>query len=247
MPLRPPAVPSLLQRGAACCALALGTLAAPAWAEAPQPSGVLQLQAQASAEVVPDRSVARLAAVAQGGDLAALNADVAQRLDAALRLARGAQGVEASTGEVSTQPRWRDTNGTTHQDGWTVSAVLTLRSADPGQLGGLLGELGKTLQVQSVRGEMSAAQRQQELQSLGARAIAAFRARAQAAARDFGYASFTLREVQLSDLQGAEPQPRPMMLQAGLMGARAAQPGLAVDPGRREVSVSVNGSVQLTH
>lgn len=246
MPLCPPAVPSLLRRGAACCAMALGALAGPAWADQPQPSGVLQLQAQASAEVVPDRSVASLAAVAQGDDLAALNAEVAQALDAALRSAQAVRGVQASTGEVSTQPRYRETGGATRQDGWTVSAVLTLRAADPKQLGALLGELGRTLQLRSVRGEMSAAQRQRELDGLGARAIAAFRARAQAAARDFGYAGYTLREVQLGDLQGAEPQPRPMMLQQGL-AARAAQPGLAVEPGRRELSVSVSGSVQLLH
>ncbi|WP_297908580.1 SIMPL domain-containing protein [Thiomonas sp.] len=247
MPQRSPAVPLFLRRGAMCCALALGALAGPAWAEQPAPAGLLRLQAQASAEVVPDRSVASLAAVAQGDDLAALNADVAQRLDAALRSARAVQGVQASTGEVSTQPRFRDVGGTVRQDGWTVSAVLTLRTADPDKLGVLLGELGKTLQLQSVHGEMSATQRQHELDTLGARAIAAFRARAQAAAREFGYAGYTLGEVQLSDLQGAEPQSRPMMLQQGMLGARAAQPAMAVQPGRREVSVSVNGSVQLVH
>ncbi len=247
MPMRPTPLPGSPRRVLAGLVLALSTLAAPAWAEQPAPSGVLQLQAQASAEVVPDRSVASLAAVAQGEDLAALNAQVARRLDDALRTARATQGVQASTGEVSTQPRYRDTSGTVQQDGWTVRAVLTLRAADPKVLGALLGQLGAQLQLQSVRGEMSAAQRQHELDTLGARAIAAFRARAQAAARDFGYAGYTLREAQLSELQGVEPQPRPMVFQQGMLAARAAQPALAVEPGSRELSVSVSGSVQLLH
>ncbi len=235
------------RRGLSCLVLALGTLAAPAWAGQAAPSGVLQLQAQASAEVVPDRSVASLAAVAQGSDLADLNAQVAKRLDDALHTARATPGVQAATGEVSTQPRYRDTGGTAHQDGWTVRAVLSLRAADPKVLGALLGRLGATLQLQSVHGEMSAAQRQRELDILGARAIAAFRARAQAAARAFGYAGYTLREAQLSELQGAQPQPRPVVFQQGMLAARAEQPGLAVSPGRRELSVSVSGSVQLLH
>jgi predicted secreted protein len=247
MPSRLIAYPPFPRRGLAGLALVLGTLAAPVWAGQPAPSGVLQLQAQASAEVVPDRSVASLAAVAQGEDLAALNAEVARRLDEALRTARATQGVQAATGGVSTQPRYRDTGGTVHQDGWTVSAVLTLRAADPKVLGALLGQLGAKLQLQSVRGEMSAAQRQHELDTLGARAIAAFRARALAAARDFGYAGYTLREVQLGELQGMEPQPRPMVFQQGMLAARAAQPALAVEPGSRKLSVSVSGSVQLQH
>lgn len=238
-------LPAPLRRAAAGLVLASAAAAAvPALADTPAPAGVLQRDAQASAEVVPDRTVARLAAVAQGDDLASLNAEVARRLEAALRLAHEQAGVQASTGEINTRPQMRDDGGTLRQHGWVVTAVLSLRAADPKSLGGLLGQLGQTLQLQSVQGEMSSAQRQRELDQLSARAIAAFRARAASAARDFGYAGYSVREVQLSGLQGTEPQPRPLMLQ-GLMAARAGQPAVAVEPGSREVSVSVSGSVQL--
>ena len=208
------------------------------------PSGVLQLEARASAEVVPDRTVATLAAVAQGSDVAKLNAQVAKVLDEGLRRARTVPGVQAGTGSFGTAPRWRDSGGTMRQDGWTVTAVLTLRAADPRALSGLLGELGGSLQLQSVQAEMSAAQRQHELDQLSARAIAAFRARAQAAARDFGYAGYTLGRVQLSGLQGGEPQPRPMLRQV-LNAQPMVQPAIAVQPGGQEVGVSVSGTVQL--
>ena len=210
------------------------------------PSGVLQLEARASADVTPDRTVATLAAVAQGSDIAKLNAQVAKTLDEALRRARAAPGVQAGTGSVGTVPRWRDSGGTMRQDGWTVTAVLTLRAADAQALSGLLGELGGTLQLQSVQAEMSAAQRQHELEQLSARAIAAFRARAQAAARDFGYAGYTLGQVQLSGLQGSEPQPQPRPLLRQMLNAQPmAQPAIAVQPAGQEVGVSVSGTVQL--
>ena len=219
--------------------------AAPAFAADAPPAGVLQLEARASVEVVPDRTVALLAAVAQGSDLAALNADVASRIDAALRRAGAVQGVQASTGGITTQPRWVDTGGTARQDGWTVRAELRLRTADAAALARLLGQLGATLQVESVSSDLSAQLRERELEHLSALAIAAFRARAQSAARDFGYSSYTLGSVHLGDLQGAEPQPRPLLM--AMRSGPGAPPPMAVQPGARELSVSVDGSVRLLH
>lgn len=217
---------------------------APSWAADAPPSGVLQLEASASADVVPDRTVATLVAVAQGSDVAALNEQVAARMKAALARARAVQGVEVGVGNIGTQPRWSESAGKVRQDGWTVRAQLRLRAADASAMAGLLGELGTTLQVQSVTAELSPALRQRELERLGAQAIAAFRARAQAAAREFGYSSYTLGEVRLGSLQGGQPQPRPLLMRAANMAPGAAAP-MPVQPGSEELSVGVSGSVQL--
>lgn len=232
-------------------AMACASVAAQAQAVQPQAvaaahdAGVLQLQAQASADVLPDRTLARLAAVAQGDDVAVLNAQVAERIAAAVRRARGVAGVEAGIGTIGTQPRWRDVGGATRQDGWTVTAELKLRSADTAALARLIGELSSTLQIQSVQAEVSPQLRERELVELSSRAIAAFRARAQAAAHDFGYTGYSVREVQLSGLEGAEPQPHPLMMRAGLLGQGAPAPAVPLDPSTRQLSVSVSGSVQL--
>lgn len=232
----------LLARRALALALCLFA-AAPVLADEPAPGGVLQLEARATVEVVPDRTVAVLAAVAQGSDVAALNAEVAARLEAAVRRAGQAQGVQVATGGITTQPRWVDNHGTARQDGWTVRALLRLRATDPEALARLLGQLGGSLQVESVSAELSPELRKRELDHLSAQAIAAFRARAQAAARDFGYGSYTLGTVRLGDLQGAEPQPRPLMMAA--RSAPGEAPPMVVQPGPRELGVSVDGSVRL--
>lgn len=208
------------------------------------PPAVLQLQAAASAEVVPDRTLAVLAVVAQGDDVAALNSEVLGRLDAALRRARAVSGVQASTGGVATSPRWVDSAGSMHQQGWSVRAELRLRAADPATLGVLLGALASSgLQLQSLGTQMSAQQRERELAELSSAAIAAFRARAQAAAGDFGYTGYVLRTIELSGLQGEQPQPQPLMF--GMVNAARQAPPLAVQPAARQVSVQVSGSVQL--
>ncbi len=246
-PCRPPRGP----RPAARLCLVLGAClaGAPAGAatragEGMAPPAVLQLQAAASAEVVPDRTLAVLAVVAQGSDVAALNSEVLGRLDAALQRARAVSGVQASTGGVATSPRWVDSAGSMHQQGWSVRAELTLRAADPAALGVLLGALASSgLQLQSLGTQMSAAQRERELAELSSKAIAAFRARAQAAAGDFGYSGYRLRNIELGGLQGEQPQPQPLMF--GMVNAARPAPQLAVQPAARQVSVSVSGSVQL--
>lgn len=216
---------------------------APALADDAPPVGTLQLEARATAEVVPDRTVALLAAVAQGNDIAALNADVASRIHAALQRASGVKGIQASTGGIVTQPRWVDSHGSTRQEGWTVRAQLRLLASDTEALARLMGELGTNLQVESVASDLSDELRKRELEQLSERAIAAFRARAQSAARDFGYGSYTLGTVHLGDLQGAEPQPRPLMM--AVRSGPGAPPPMVVQPGARELSVSVDGSVRL--
>ncbi len=234
------------------CVLGLGCASAACAAAAVQPPlqapAILQLQAGASDEVVPQRVVALLAAVAQGDDIAALNRQVAAELKAALERARAFPAVRASTGEIYTTPRWSVVQGSSRQEGWTVGAQLHLRSDDAHALASLLGALAPRLQLQSIRWELSRAQSRQQLAALSARAIAEFRARALGAARDFGYTGYSVRRVDLGSLQiaGARPQPLSLSAVRGLAAASPEQPTpVALQPGVQQISVSVQGSVQL--
>lgn len=198
-------------------------------------AAVLRLQATASDQVRPDVAVATLAAVREGNDVAALNATVVGLLDDAMRQARATPGIEASSGGYTTQPR--DTPGPdAHRDGWTVRGQLVLRATDFAALGRAVGTLGSTLQVESLRSEVSPALRERERAALTARAIADFRRRAAEAAQGFGSRSYTLHEVEIGSLSGDGPGPVRMFATAN--GGAAP-----VDPAARELSISVNGSV----
>ena len=220
---------------------ALGALL---WLVAMPPAGaaaLLRLQASASDAVAPDVAVATLAAVRQGRDVGALNDAVGALLDAALRRARATPGVSASTGDYSTEPHTTSADGQAVADGWTVRATLTVRSADFAALGRLSAELAQTLQVVSIGSDYSAALRERERDALQQRAIAAFRARAQAAAQGFGYRRWVLHEVELGTLQGADSPPLRMQ-----MLAAAATP-LPVAPAARRLTLTVAGSIELRH
>ena len=208
-----------------------------------QPAGVVRLVAGASAALAPDRAVATFAAVRQGPDVAALNTQVASLLDAAVKTARAVPGVEVQTGGFQTSPHDKVAAGQVRQDGWTVRAQLTVKSADFAALGRLAAQLAQTLQVQGTGTEMSIALQAREQARLTQMAIANFRIEAQAAARDFGYAGYTLREVDVSPLQGASPAPRPMFRAMAAPGMEA--PGIPIEAGLQTLSVTVSGAVQL--
>ena len=91
---------------------------------------------------------------------------------------------------------------------------------------------------------LSREQREKAESGVTAQAIARYRAKAADYAKQFGYAGYAVREVQVqSDDGGGQVMP---MLRMGADAVALAESALPVAPGKGRVSVTVNGSVQLT-
>lgn len=219
------------------------------WAQivAPSPAGVVNLQATAQVEVVPDLAVMTLAVERSGADAASLTAQASKSLDAALLQARTVHGVEAASGGFSTQPRWKSVNNQSQRDGWTVRAGLILKSHDFTALGKLAGQLAQHgLMIESSGFEISRALRDQEEAALIESAVTRFKSKAVTAARALGYASYTLRTLQIEPIQGQMPQPRPMLMRAASPVANESATAVPLATGRTPLQLTVQGSVQLT-
>ena len=76
-----------------------------------------------------------------------------------------------------------------------------------------------------------------------AEAIARFRARADSAAKLFGFAGYAVRDVSVSTDNGQMP-PQPMMVRSQAMRASADE-SLPVEAGKAVVTATVSGSVQM--
>ena len=76
-----------------------------------------------------------------------------------------------------------------------------------------------------------------------AQAITRFRAQATSYAKQFGYAGYEIREVNIATVQPQPFGPRPMMMQARAADA-GAEP-LPIEAGKGSVTANVNGSVQM--
>jgi predicted secreted protein len=227
--------------------LALAALAVASSAQTlPVPQNVVSLAAAASLQVPQDWLTVVLATTREGNDAAALQAQLKLALDTALaearRAARGTapQDLEVQTGGFSLNPRYgRDGR----MSGWSGRAELQLQGRDTAAIAQLAGRI-QTLTVASTGFSLSREAREKVESQVVAEAIGRFRARADEVSRPFGFAGWTLREVNVqTELPMGQPQPR--MRVASAMAATADE-ALPVEAGKATVSVTVAGSVALS-
>ena len=226
-------------------ALALtAVLAAPvarADAVAP-PQGVVSLSASASLEVPKDVLGITLNTTREGQDAASVQSQLKQALDAALTEARKAAKpgqLEVQTGGFSLSPRYTSKGVT---NGWQGSAELIIEGRDMQAIGQLTGRI-TTLTIARVVYSLSRELREKSEGEVSAQAIARYRAKAADYAKQFGYGSYAIREVNVSgNEQSAAPLP---MFRAKAMSVTASDESLPVEAGKGVVSVNVNGTVQM--
>jgi predicted secreted protein len=227
--------------------LALAALALASSAQTlPVPQNVVSLAAAASLQVPQHWLTVVLATTREGNDAAALQAQLKLALDTALaearRAARGTapQELEVQTGGFSLNPRYgRDGR----MSGWSGRAELQLQGRDTAAIAQLAGRI-QTLTVASTGFSLSREAREKVESQVVAEAIGRFRARADEVSRQFGFAGWTLREVNVqTELPMGQPQPRMRVASAMAVSADEALP---VEAGKATVSVTVAGSVALS-
>lgn len=225
-----------------CSTLALAGLAMAqpspgAWAP---PQNVLQLSANGTVEVPQDLLSITLVATREGSDAASVQAQVKQVMDAALTEARkSAQPgqLDVRTGNFNVHPRYTRDGKTS---GWQGTAELVLEGRDFARVSQTAGKLD-SLTVGNMSYGLSREARAKADGQAQTLAIEAFKQKASALAKDFGFVAYTLREVSVNSEYGG-PMPRVMAMKAGVAAADAAVP---VEPGKANVVVNVSGSVQL--
>ncbi|AOK53568.1 hypothetical protein WT15_26275 [Burkholderia stagnalis] len=236
---------SLVLAAAVPVALTLASPAARAQAvnpHFPEPSGVLSLSSQASAEVPQDIIHITLFYEQQAKDPGSLTAALNQRADAALAQAKGVSGVTAHTGAFSVYP-------STDRDGkisaWRGRTEIVVESRDFAAASKLAGQLSNLMQVANVEFSLSPEAQRAAEQKLTTEAIKSFRVRADEAAKAFGYNSYAIRDVNVGGGRNVQPYPRMMAMAAPAMDSAKMSAPIAVEGGKATVSVTVNGSVQM--
>ena len=212
-------------------------------AEQPPLQGVVSLSASATAEVTKDLLNLVLSTAREGQDAATVQTQLKQALDAALAEARKVAKpgqIDVQTGNFSLYPRYSPKGGI---NGWQGTAELVVEGKDMAGIGALTGRI-TTMTVSRVSQGLSRELREKSESDLTAQAIARYRAKAADYAKQFGYAGYVIREVNVgtSEPPGFVPMP---MVRAKAM-SMAADESLPVEAGKAQVSVNVSGSVQLT-
>ncbi len=207
------------------------------------PQGVVSLSSSASTEVTKDLLSITFSTTREGSDAASVQSQLKQALDTALaeakRVARPGQ-VEVQTGNFALSPRYTNKGVVS---GWQGSTELIVEGRDMQAIGQLSGRI-TTLTINRVGYGLSRELRERSEGEVSAQAIARYRAKAADYAKQFGYSGYTIREVNVSSNE-QQPMPRPMLMQAKSLSA-ASEEALPVEPGKGTVTVSVNGTVQMT-
>ena len=226
-------------------ALALCTVLAAAHAAADTPlppQGVVSLSASASLEVTKDLFGITLNTTREGQDAASVQSQLKQALDAALTEAKKATKpgqLEVQTGAFSLSPRYTNKGVI---NGWQGSAELIVEGRDMQAIGQLTGRI-TTLTISRVAYSLSRELREKTEGEVSAQAIARYRAKAADYAKQFGYAGYVVREVNVSgNEQPSAPVP---MYRAKAMSVASSDESLPVEAGKGVVTVSVNGTVQM--
>lgn len=208
---------------------------------APEPVNLVRLDAVVSAPITPDTAVLTMAAEKSGADASAITQQINKIMGDAVREAKAVSGVEAITGNFSTQQQY-DNKG--NVIGWTVRSDLILKSKDFGSLGKLSGNLSQSLKIVGSGFEVSRELRAREEAILLQRGLEAFQAKAKTAAQTLGFSGYTIRDIniQQAQLEGGN-QPRPMMMMA--RGAMADAAPVQIEAGRTAINLTVSGAIQL--
>ena len=212
-------------------------------ADAPQPTGVVGLQASATVEVPKDLMTVTLNTTREGVDANTVQSGLKQALDAALaeakRVAKPGQ-IDVRTGNFSLYPRYTNKGVIS---GWQGTSELVIEGRDMQGLGQLTGKIS-TMTIARVGYGLSREVREQSEGDVTGKAIASYRAKAAEATKQFGFSGYVVREVNVQ----ANEQPGNVipMMRAQTMSKMADDAALPVEAGKAVVTVTVSGTVQMT-
>ncbi len=202
---------------------------------------VLTFSASARQEVSQDWLTVVARAQFEGKDPAAVQTQLNAIVQAALaRLQPLPDQIEVRSAQFGIYPR-HDAQG--RLTAWQGQADLVIEGRDFAQVGQLAAGLAR-MTVTQASFSLSRQARQQTEAQVQSQAVQSFRQRAQALARDFGFAGYSLRQVSVSSVERPEPVMQPRMLMAEA-AAPVTPSGLALAAGKEDVRITVSGSIVL--
>jgi predicted secreted protein len=198
----------------------------------------VSLQVEANREIANDWTTARLSVVAEGKDPAAVAASVNRQMTSALKIAKGAKGVDVSSGAYVTQPVYDDGRVVR----WRASQILRIESGDVDRLSTLIGELQEeSVLLSGIEFSVKPETRNALKEELIKEALALFRSRAALVATAMGEKSWSLISLSIGD-SGGRPRMMHMQAEASTM-SRSAPP--AFEAGTSDIRVQASGNIEL--
>jgi predicted secreted protein len=198
----------------------------------------VRLQSQQTEAVSNDTMHVTMNTYAEMQDPAKLAETINKDMEWALQQAKQVKGVKINTGGYQTWPITRKEVTT----GWRGQQDLVLESADTETLSRLVGQLQGRLQIKSMSFTVSDEKRAGVENRLIDAALDAFKQRAGIIGDNLKASGFRIVEINVN----TSTQRPPMLRQARMATmSMEASDAVAVEGGESDVSVTVNGTIEL--
>jgi len=197
------------------------------------------LRAEAVTEVARDTVRITLAAEVRDSEQAQVAAALTSTLDSVMKQVKGKEGITAHSGNYQVWPM-NDQDG--RVSNWRGRAEIVLESTDFGAVSKLAAEVADRMPISNLSFFVAPRERARYEAELVQEAAEAFRARAEALTKAFGYASYSIREIELGGA-GASYQPETRRMMA--MAVSDAASGVPLEGGTERISLSVQGTIFL--
>jgi predicted secreted protein len=205
-----------------------------------EPTGILSLTADATADVPQDTVRITLALEAENPDAAKLAQQLNQTAEAVIREAKANNRLDVRSGGYSIYPSNDNKSG--RMVSWRGRIETVIESKDFAAAGELAGRVGARMPVANVQFFLSREAREKEEKRLTETAIKTFQEKAATAAKAFGYGSYTVREVSVNAGHQFMPH-QSARADVAMMSRSSAQ--VPLEGGKSQVTVNVSGAVQM--
>jgi len=199
----------------------------------------ISLSATASEEVDNDVMNAQLMVQENGAQPSLLTQRVNSRMTKVLAIIEHATDIKAQTTHYNTQPRYK--SGKIFE--WQVTQSINLSSSNIDQLTTLLAKLNDLAHIQSMTFSVSDSLRDQTKHALTKTAIKQFRDKAQVITEQFDKTTYQLIHASV-DTNSNHYSPKHMMMERMAVADAVSTP--AVSAGTNKITVTVNGSIELS-
>lgn len=209
-----------------------------------EPSGYDQLsfQSEVKSEVQNDEVRASMYKKAQASTAKALAITLNTSINNAVRIAKRYPSVTVSTGQQRTYPRYDKNDKIV---GWTGQANIDLKSTDFAATSQLIADLQETLVMENLNFGVSDIKKDALEQKLMTEASQAFQQQAKNLTRAWDARGYRVITVNLNT---GNNYPRPMYSSMNMKAGAADEsvPSQSFESGNSTISVTANGTIELT-
>ena len=233
-------------------ALALGIVAAAATVTAqaePLNYNVMTFAESASAEVPRDTMTIRLTVNEEGKDRAEVNRAFVRKYNALNQRIEGNRAFKSELLSRNAYPRYQYKNGKQTQIGWQESAQIKVESKDFAALNRLIADTQDDANLNGTSFSVSKQKREEVIDEVSKAALNRFKARANILSRTLGFSSYKIVQLNLGQIGNQTVMAESAYAAAPMMLARKADGAGEIaespNPGTEEISITVNGTIQM--